>query len=244
MLLTAKDVFDKLINEEKILEINGQIKFHLGTVNIIVKQRDVVGNIMQEWLEGWLKQNKIVYEVNQNTQMPPDFYLNPKNKTIELLEIKAFNFSASPGFDIADFNAFQSEIIKQPYMLHAYYLIFGYEMQEDGFVIIKNLWLKNVWEICRRMENWPINLQVKDKVVHKIRPCVWYAEGKLVKYTPFKSLEHFISAIEQTVYQNPKTRELSSLWLTHFLKSYNSHYGKKLVIPRWSEIENDYIIKK
>ena len=52
MRLTAQEVYDKLVNEDGILQLEGQIKFYLGDVNIIVKQRDVVGNIMQEWLAG------------------------------------------------------------------------------------------------------------------------------------------------------------------------------------------------
>ncbi len=244
MKLTAQEVFNKLMLEDKILEVKGQIKFYLGNVDIIVKQRDVVGNIMQEWLEGWLKANKIEYRLNHNTQMPPDFYLDTENKTKELLEVKAFNYDKSPGFDIADFNAYQSEIIDQPFMLNTQYLIFGYQMQEDGFVVIKKLWLQKVWEICRRMENWPLNLQIKDKVVHKIRPAVWYSKGKTIRYKPFVSLEDFISAMEQTVYQNPKTREKSGEWLKLFLKSYEKHYNTQLKIPRWNDIEESYIMKK
>lgn len=244
MRLTAEEVFTKLMVEDKILEVKGQIKFYLGDVDIIVKQRDVVGNIMQEWLEGWFKKNAVVYKPNPNSQMPPDFYLDLDNLTSELLEVKAFNYDASPGFDIADFNAFQSEIIDKPYMLHAKYLIFGYQMMGDGYVIIKKLWLYNVWEICRRMELWPLNLQIKDKVVHKIRPCTWYAKGPKVKFRPFESLEDFISAMDQTVFQNPKTREKSGEWLNLFLKSYEKHYNIKLKIPRWSDIEDNYIIKK
>jgi hypothetical protein len=244
MKLTAQEVFNKLLLEDKILEVKGQIKFYLGNVDIIVKQRDVVGNIMQEWLEGWLKQNEVAYKLNSNSQMPPDFYLNPDDKTTELLEVKAFNFDASPGFDIADFNAYQSEIISKPYMLNTKYLIFGYQMQEDGYVVIKKLWLQNVWEICRRMENWPLNLQIKDKVVHKIRPCTWYSKAKAIRYKPFESLEDFVSAIEQTVYQNPKTRERSGECMNLFVKSYEKQYNTKLKIPRWSDIEENYVAKK
>lgn len=72
--MTAVEVYDTLIKVDKILEISGQIKFKLGDVKIVVKQRDVVGNIMQEWLEGWLKKRSVSYSVNTNTQMPPDFY--------------------------------------------------------------------------------------------------------------------------------------------------------------------------
>jgi type II restriction enzyme len=71
--MTAQEVYDKLINEEQILKLEGQIRFYLGNVNIIVKQRDVVGNIMQEWLQGWFDANNIEYAPSENTQMPPDF---------------------------------------------------------------------------------------------------------------------------------------------------------------------------
>ena len=72
MKLTAEQVYQKLLEDFKIYEVQGQIKFYLGDVDIIVKARDVVGNIMQEWLEGWLKKNDIEYSANENTQMPPD----------------------------------------------------------------------------------------------------------------------------------------------------------------------------
>ena len=126
MILSAKQIYDKLVNDDKILELQGQIKFFLGDVDIIVKQKDVVGNIIQEWLQGWLDKNNVEYAPSENTQMPPDFFLNPNNKTKDLLEVKAFNRSASPGFDIADFRMYEEEIIEKPYMLDVDYLIFGY----------------------------------------------------------------------------------------------------------------------
>lgn len=243
MKLTAEQIYEKLIKEEKILEVNGQIRFFLGSVDIIVKQRDVVGNIMQEWLEGWLKKNNIEYAPNPNTQMPPDVYLDPSDKTSNLLEVKAFNYDATPGFDIADFNAYQQEIVDKPYMLHVKYLIFGYVMTEDGFVIIKKLWLKDVWNMCRPMAKWSLNLQVKEGVVHKIRPAKWYSHAK-ASFLPFETLEDFISALLEVVYQNPKTHNIAGTWLPNFLASYKKFYGKKLVIKRWSEIEDKYVIGK
>jgi len=237
--ITAEEVYERLLNSDKILELKGQIKFFLGDVDIVVKQRDVVGNIMQEWLEGWLKKNGYAYSPNPNTQMPPDFYLDPDNMEENLLEVKAFNFAASPGFDIADFRAYQEEIIEKPYMLHVKYLIFGYEMTEYGYVVIRQMWLENVWEICRAMTNYPLNLQVKDNVIHKIRPAKWYGEN--TNFPVFECLEDFISAIEETVYRNPKTREIAGTWCTRFKNSYKSKYGKKLLIPRWLEIEDKYV---
>ena len=239
MKLSAQQVFNKLMLEDKILEEEGQIKFHFANVDIIVKQKDVVGNIIQEWLQGWLNKNGIDYAPNENSQMPPDFYLNVDDKTSDLLEVKAFNRNATPGFDIADFRMYEEELIDKPYMLYVDYLIFGYEMSDEGIVTIKDFWLKKVWEITRRMEDWPINLQVKSGVVHKIRPGVWYSEKN--KMPMFKCVEDFLSAIEQTVWQNPKTKEESGLWRVKFLKNYKKYFGSSLTIPKWNEIADSYI---
>lgn len=239
MRLSAQQVYDKLVNEDKILELQGQIKFFFGDVNIIVKQKDVVGNIIQEWLQGWLDKRGIEYAPSENTQMPPDFFLDPDDRTKGLLEVKAFNRSASPGFDIADFRMYEEEIVEKPYMLDVDYLIFGYDMSDDGVVTVKDLWIKKVWEITRRMEGWAINLQVKQGVVHKIRPGVWYSTKK-GNIPMFSCLEDFISAIEETVYQNPKTHDSAATWKKKFIASYESYYGKKLSIPHWSDVEDKY----
>lgn len=240
--LTAQQVYFKLKEEDKITELQGQIKFFLGDISIIVKQKDVVGNIMQEWLQGWFNNRGVEYSVNKNTQMPPDFFLNPDNKKENLLEVKAFNRKASPCFDIADFRMYAAEIIDKPYMLDVDYLIFGYEMNEDGTVKIVDMWIKKVWEITRRMNGWPINLQIKENVVHKIRPAVWYSSSK-VNYSVFESLEDFIAAFEETVYQNPKTREKAGSWKSKFLENYEKEKGIRLDIPRWIDIKDKYDLK-
>lgn len=238
-ILTSRGVYETLLNQDRILELQGQIRFYLGNVNIIVKQKDVIGNIIQEWMQGWFDERSIYYAVSDNTQMPPDFFLSPGDRTSNLLEVKAFNREASPAFDIADFRMYEEEIIEKPYMLDVDYLIFGYEMSDDGIVTIKNLWLKKVWEITRRMKDWPLNLQIKSNVVHKIRPGVWYSETQR-GFTMFNSLEDFISAVEQTVWQNPKTREESGTWKRRFLSSYERFYGVRLNIPRWDDIADTY----
>lgn len=237
MRLTAREIYEKLINADQILQLAGQIRFYLGDVDIIVKQKDVVGNIIQEWLQGWLDKRGVEYSLNDNSQMPPDFFLNPDDETTGLLEVKAFNRNASPGFDIADFRMYEEEIQKKPYMLQVDYLIFGYNMSDDGVVTIKDLWLKKVWEITRSMNDWPLNLQVKKNVVQKIRPGAWYTEkGRRM----FESMEDFVSAVDQTVWQNPATRKDSGTWLTRFIRYYEEFYHVKLRIPRWDEIKDKY----
>ena len=240
MRLSAQEIYDKLLNVDHILELEGQIKFFLGDVNIIVRQKDVVGNIMQEWLQGWLDARGIEYAPSENTQMPPDFFLNPDDRTKGLLEVKAFNRNGSPGFDIADLRMYASEIQEKPYMLDVDYLIFGYDMSDDGVVTIKDVWLKKVWQITRRMENYPINLQVKEGVIHKIRPGVWYSE-RVTDYAIFDCLEDFISAIEETTFKEPKLRSsVASTWLAVFQRNYKAWYGEELNVPRWNDIKDKY----
>lgn len=240
MRLLAQEIYDRLLNVDHILELEGQIKFFLGDVNIIVRQKDVVGNIMQEWLQGWLDARGIEYAPSENTQMPPDFFLNPDDRTKGLLEVKAFNRNGSPGFDIADFRMYASEIQEKPYMLDVDYLIFGYDMSDEGIVTIKDVWLKKVWQITRRMENYPINLQVKEGVIHKIRPGVWYSE-RVTDYAIFDCLEDFISAIEETTFKEPKLRSsVASTWLAVFQRNYKAWYGEELNVPRWNDIKDKY----
>lgn len=238
--LSPEDVYERLLNVDKILTIEGQIRFYLGDVNIIVKQKDVVGNIIQEWLEGWLRHNDIDFMPNPNSQMPPDFFLDSDDYTHNLLEVKAFNYEETPGFDIADFKSYQKEIIRKPWMLHTRYIIFGYVMGEDGIVTIKKLWLKNVWEICRPSAKWAVNVQYKNKIVQKIRPAIWYSKSKRIKYLPFESLTDFLAAMEETVYKNPETRTEAVGWRESMEHSYNQHYCTKMVIPRWMDISDKY----
>ena len=235
---TPEQVYDRLLNVDKIKSVEGQIRFYLGDVDIIVRQKDVVGNIIQEWVEGWLRRNNIAFAPNDNTQMPPDIFLNPDDRTTDLLEVKAFNYSASPGFDIADFRAYAREIVQNPYMLHTKYLIFGYSMNSQGIVTIRELWLKSVWEICRSMEGWPLNVQYKNGVIHKIRPAKWF--GNRSKFPMFSSLEHYLSAIEETLFSYPDTHELSKGWRKKISDSYKSFYGKAVSIPRWEELAEIY----
>ena len=121
--ITPEELYDKLLTDFNIKSVEGRITFCLGSVGIIVKQKDVVGNIIQEWLEGWLRANNIYFAPNPNTQMPPDIFLNEDRK-VNLVEVKAFNSEGSAGFDIADFKSYVKEIIEKPYMLHVKYLIF------------------------------------------------------------------------------------------------------------------------
>ena len=239
MRLTAQQIYDKLINEDKIKTVAGQIRFSLGDVSIIVKRKDVVGNILQEWLEGWLRTRNVDFDPNPNTQMPPDIFLNSDNHTDNLLEVKAFNRESSPAFDIADFKAFVPELIAKPYYLDTDFLIFGYKMDTaTGDVVVRDLWLKKIWEITRPMDDWPITVQYKNNLVQKMRPGVWY--GKKSKFKIFESKVDYLAAFEETIYQNPETRSQGAQWKNSFKRSYRNHYGTDIDFPKWDEIKHKY----
>lgn len=238
-IVTAEDIYTELVEVDKIKTIKGQIKFNLGDVSIIVKRKDVVGNILQEWLEGWLKKRNIAYDPNPNTQMPPDIFLCPEDHSLNLLEIKAFNRQASPAFDIADFKAFTKELIEKPYHIYTDFLIFGYTMDENtGDVTVKDVWLKKIWEITRPMDTWPITVQYKNNRLQKMRPATWYSDR--CKFKTFDSVEDYLAAFEETVYQNPETRTDASQWKNRFCRSYQNHYGTSISFPRWDDIKENY----
>lgn len=246
MKLTAEQVRDRLI-ANGLYSFSGNITFKFGGIDITVKEKDVVGNIIQSWMKEWLDQNSIEYAVRDNLQMPPDFYLDPNNKEHSLLEVKAFNYDAPPGFDIADFKMYAREILTKPYFLNTDYLIFGYKMDKaTGDITIKDIWLKKVWEITRRANKYPINVQEKDKTVHKIRPGVWYRDNTdKLDFLTFSCVEDFISAIDETLHSiRGQTGDINaSTWKSEFIESYKNYYHKKLIIPKWNEIEDKYDLR-
>ena len=122
---TAEQVFDALKNEFSFINAKGSIRFNLNDFEIIVKQNSVVGNILEDWLADWLDAQGIANEHNLG-QIAPDFWLNPTDKTKDLLELKCFY--RGPGFDIANFLSYVNEIIDKPYRLHSKYLLILYDM--------------------------------------------------------------------------------------------------------------------
>lgn len=242
MKTTAQEIYDKLVNQEHIMTQKGEIKFHLGDVSITVKRKDVVGNILQEWFEGWLKERGIEFLPNPNTQMPPDVFLDINDNTKARLEIKAYNTDASPGFDIADFKAFVEELIEKPYHLDTDFLIFGYIMDEStGDVIVRKVWLKKIWEITKPMSNWPITVQYKNGIVQKMRPGNWNAKKE--KFKMFETKEDYLAAFEEAVYQCSETHSKGSQWRNRFCRSYKNHYGTGIKFPKWDEIKEKYGVK-
>lgn len=69
-MLSSIAIYQQLKEQEALESRKGLITFQLHDVSIVVKQRDVVGNMLQEWLGGWLEARGIYFRTNPNSQMP------------------------------------------------------------------------------------------------------------------------------------------------------------------------------
>jgi len=239
-LITAQEFYKLLLFNCKIKNLTGSMKFQLDNINISIKRRDVMGEILQAWTCEWLRRARIDFIENPLPQQPPDIYLNPKNLRSDWLDIKAFNREDNPRFSIAVFDFFVEDCIKRPWHLDTDYLIFGYTInKETGDIKIKDLWLKKIWEITKPMRKWPLTLKITNGLAQEIRPCTWYATKTDTKV--FESLEDFLSAFEAAIFQNPETRPEAPQWRKNFLKNYAKHYGREIKIPKWENIKEKYI---
>ncbi|MFJ1430822.1 NgoBV family restriction endonuclease [Capnocytophaga canimorsus] len=234
MINKAEEIFQKLIEDFGFKGATGEITFKLKDISITVNQNNVVGNILEEWIEKWFIENNVPHKHNKG-QSSPDFWLNIESDTEDWLEVKSF--TGSPNFDIAAYNSFINLIIQKPYKLHSSYLLIKYKM-EDGKVIIENCWLKKIWEISAPSEKWSVKVQDKKGIIFNIRPAVWYSDK--TDYPTFECLEDFLSALEEVIYVYPDTHLKGATWKKELIKSYKDHYGRDLNIPRWMDIKDKY----
>ena len=233
--MDAADRIFKLLKEDFGLDgATGSVQFKLKDFGIVVEQNNIIGNIIEEWLGKWLN-SKNIFNIHNPGQSSPDFWLNPDNRESDWLEVKSF--TGSPNFDVAAYRSFIKLIIDKPYKLQSKYLLIKYKM-DGGIVTIENCWLKKIWEICCPSKKWPIKVQDKSGVIFNIRPAIWYSEK--TDYSCFESLEHFLAAIEQTIYKYHDTNHLAERWSEDVIKAYKNFYGVELQIPRWMDIKAQY----
>lgn len=174
----------------------GKITFKMNMIEFEINSKDGIGGHIQEWLEKWMKYNAVSYSIPSNSQSFPDFFLhNLYDNKISLLEIKSFDMDAGANFDIANFQSYCQSLASNPERIYSDYLIFGYILDE-GKLIIKNVWLKKIWEICCPSERFPLKTQVKRDVIYNIRPASWYAANPT--YKPFKTKDDFVKALYDT----------------------------------------------
>ena len=235
---TSEQVFEKLQAQLK-KNRNGAIKFELSGFEIIVKQNNVVGNILEEWLDKWMTEMGFSHDYN-HAQSAPDFWLDIDNHDTEWLEIKAF--TGSPNFDIANMMSYITEVIEKPWKLHSKYLCLKYKMDEDtGIVTVSDVWLKSVWEISCPSAKWAVKVQDKKGVIYNLRPATWYSTS--TSYPIFKCLEHFLSALDYVLKTYSPTAKIGMTWRKDVVKAYQKHFGQTLDIPLWQDIAEQYAEK-
>lgn len=223
----ALNLLNKL-NEDNIKSYTGKITFKLGKTSVDIDTTDIVGQSIQSWLKQYMLDNNIKFMEMSNTQEFPDFILNENNMKADLLEVKAFNYEASPAFDIANFESYLSSLLIKPYRIFSDYIIFGYTMNNTK-IRIEQIWLKKIWEISSSSCTYPLRVQDKRGMIYNIRPCKWYSNKKL-SHPPFESKEEFIGALYKTMKQYSHTSSQADNWLKKFKKSYYNYFKEDFKI--------------
>ena len=222
--LTSIGVYNKLKNIDWT-NCYGMITFDMANVTTKITATDTVGMTLQSWLKEYFIKNNIYFREPPNTQEFPDFFLDESNFN-HMLEVKSFNYNRSPAFDIANFDSYCDSVKDAPYRLYADYLVFGYEMNKDAKIYIRDIWLKKIWEIAGTSKRFKLKTQVKRDVIYNIRPS---SDFKYYRESPFKNETEFIDALYHTIEKYKSSKEADE-WLNDFKNSYFNYYNKKFNI--------------
>lgn len=235
MRTTIDHVFN-VLREELENDNTGKISFKLAQVEITVKQNNVVGNIIEEWLDSWLTQHDFDHIYNHG-QCSPDFWFDLDDRNKGWVEIKSFTGNAN--FDIANYMSFISEIVDKPWKLDSKYLCIKYTMNDEtGIVTIDNVWLKNVWEISSPSAKWAVKMQDKKGVIYNLRPSgLSVSSGR---FSTFATLEHFLSALDFVVKTYPQTSEIGMRFRQRVERAYSAYHESDIRIPLWQDIADQY----
>ena len=133
--ITAQDFYNRLL-QSGIINSTGNITFNLNGISMQIDSKDSIGNMIQDWLGIWSVSNNIYLRANPSTQEFPDFYLSDYDDT-NFLEIKSFDYNASPNFDIANFETYIHSLLVMPKKLDADYIVFGYTLINGTLTIEK-----------------------------------------------------------------------------------------------------------
>lgn len=220
--MSAQAVFDKLM-QTGIISARGETYFELHGIKTIIHDSSIVGNVIQEWLKSFMSHHNIAYRIKTNTQEFPDFLMHPNRNDVDLLEVKCFK--ESPNFDIANFQAYARSLLEKSYRLDADYLIFEY-IEVHGGIVIKNIWLKKVWEIACASERSPLKIQWKQGIPVNIRPATWYS--RRTKFPVFASRLDFVKAIKAVLDTSSVSAGIQKDWFKKVATTYEAQTGQPL----------------
>ncbi|MPW26435.1 NgoBV family restriction endonuclease [Alkalibaculum sp. M08DMB] len=220
---TAKEII-QLLEDNDIYSAVGNISMNLNGTSVVIKQNDTVGNILQEWLGQFLKEQDIYFRPARG-QTFPDFYLSEYDDR-NLCEMKTYLANKSPAFDIANFLGYTNSLVSSPYRLDSDYLICSYLSDEFGNISIKEMWCKKVWEIAGPAIDYPLKCQRKNGQIVNIRPVSWMSERS--KLRPFSCKEEFLVALYQTHLTYTNQARVSRAWLKQIVDGYQIFCGEDM----------------
>ncbi len=219
-ILNAEQFYNEIYNE--VVGKTGQIIFELNGIPVTINTKDSIGHMLQDWVEAWAINNNIYLRANPSTQEFPDFYLTDSNDD-DLLEIKSFDFNASPNFDIANFETYVRSLLENPKKLDASYIVFGY-LLINGKIKIEGLWLKKIWELSTNSKDWALKIQQKQGTIYNIRPVNFISMRANIAQ-PFATKQDFLLAIQSVLDQYEKTKGLHTEWINIFNQRYYEATG-------------------
>ena len=193
---------DKVYNalvKNNVKKAKVKIICKVDDIEFEVKNKDIMGNLIQSWLEVFLDHNKINWHGPVSTQEYPDFILDDH----QYMELKCWFKDASPAFDIANFKSIVNDLIINPKRLDSDYLIFNYGFDDNG-ITLNDFWVKKIWEITKiptskKSQNYNlISSQVKNGTIYNLRPfnfalnpddCIGSKKDFLIQMK--KTIDHF-----------------------------------------------------
>lgn len=205
-----------LLQSQKIVGQSINITFAFAGVVLPVESKDVIGTVIQSWFASWMTNNNIQYSGGPNTQSWPDFILSDGKD----FEVKAFDGNASPNFDLGNFDTYTRSLLTHPERLDTDHLIFEYN-SNNGAALITNCWVKKIWEMTGSSEKNILNLQVKQGVVHNIRPKNWRSNAVSI----FQSRRDFVVALSQVLTEYDRD---GNTWFSQVETAYRQRTGSML----------------
>ena len=205
----SQKIYNKL--QQNLIHLTGKTVFIIGDIEIEVEGKDGLGGLIEEWFGVWAETQGFDIRNPKKegaSQEFPDYFVGQNNG---LLEVKAFDSSASANFDIANFESYCETVASNPQRVNSDYLIFSYSLSGSKLAI-QNVWLKKIWEITCPSERWPIKTQTKRDIIYNIRPAAWYSAH--ARFNVFDSKEDFINALYETQ-EKYNGDNLKEAYLTH-----------------------------
>lgn len=222
--ISAQGIID-LLKEQNIDNAVGQITMSLNGTEVVIKQNDIIGNALQEWLGQFLMENDIYFR-SAKGQTFPDFYLSESDEK-NLCEMKTYYATRNAAFDVANYFGYVDSLKEKPWRLDSDYLIFAYFSDEQGNITIKDMWCKKVWEITGPAQDFALKCQRKKGQIYNIRPANW-KENSRGSLKPFTCKEEFVAALYKTHLSESNQTKVSKSWLDKVIAGYASFSGEDI----------------